>query len=144
MSARGKRSAAHKALRVQFDRLRNAREAEAEVVIEPAPKRATRSSSTKKTATKKASSKKKTTRKKATAKRAAKDDLQVLNGVGPAFEKRLNAEGVRTYEDIVALTKDELDDLCDAVGTTGSFARKNRWIQTAKREHKAKYGEALT
>ena len=39
--------------------------------------------------------------KKATAKG---DDLKKLNGVGPAFEKRLNAMGIFTFADMAAIT----------------------------------------
>ena len=40
-----------------------------------------------------------------------KDDLKKLNGVGPAFEKRINKLGVKTFADLVALTDEKIEEL---------------------------------
>lgn len=44
------------------------------------------------------------------AKKASKktgDDLKVINGIGPAFEKRLNAMGIFTFADLAAMTPEK-------------------------------------
>ena len=38
-----------------------------------------------------------------------KDDLKLINGIGPALEKRLNDTGVYTFADLVQLTPEELE-----------------------------------
>jgi predicted flap endonuclease-1-like 5' DNA nuclease len=38
-----------------------------------------------------------------------KDDLKVINGIGPALEKRLNDTGIYTFADLVQLTPEELE-----------------------------------
>jgi len=38
-----------------------------------------------------------------------KDDLKKISGVGPAFEKRLNALGLHTYADLTALTDKNIE-----------------------------------
>lgn len=47
------------------------------------------------------------------AKKAAPkgDDLKKLNGVGPAFEKRLNAMGIFTFADMAAMTVEKAAEL---------------------------------
>lgn len=39
------------------------------------------------------------------------DDLKKINGVGPAFEKRLNAMGIFTYADMAAMTVEKAAEL---------------------------------
>src|SRR5688572_28716535 len=38
-----------------------------------------------------------------------KDDLKLINGIGPALEKRLNDTGIYTFADLVQLTPEELE-----------------------------------
>lgn len=50
--------------------------------------------------------------KKATKKADKKgDDLKKINGIGPAFEKRLNAMGIFTYADMAAITVEKAEAL---------------------------------
>ena len=51
--------------------------------------------------------------KKAAAKKADKkgDDLKKINGIGPAFQKRLNAMGIFTYADMAAITTEKAEAL---------------------------------
>ena len=39
---------------------------------------------------------------------SAKDDLKAIKGVGPVMEKKLNAAGVNTFEDLSRLTTNDL------------------------------------
>lgn len=66
------------------------------------------------------------------AKKEAKgDDLKKLNGVGPAFEKRLNALGLFTFADIIALTDDKIAKLEEQDSMT-SLEEWHNWIEQAK------------
>lgn len=70
--------------------------------------------------------------KKAAKKSEAKgDDLKKLNGVGPAFEKRLNALGINTYADLIALTDEKIAELEEQDSMT-SLEEWHNWIEQAK------------
>lgn len=59
------------------------------------------------------------------------DDLKKISGVGPAFEKRLNAQGLFTYADIAALTIEDIRKIEDSDNIT-SDEEWNAWIEQAK------------
>ena len=66
------------------------------------------------------------------AKKEAKgDDLKKLNGVGPAFEKRLNALGIFTFADVIALTDEKIEKLEEQDSMT-SLEEWHNWIEQAK------------
>lgn len=60
------------------------------------------------------------------------DDLKAVNGIGPAFEKRLNAMGVFTYADLAALTLEQVakmeEESGDAMTSPDQWAE---WIAQA-------------
>lgn len=43
------------------------------------------------------------------------DDLKKISGVGPAFEKKLNAAGITTYQQILDMTEEDMDALAEKV-----------------------------
>jgi small subunit ribosomal protein S1 len=59
------------------------------------------------------------------------DDLKVIEGIGPAFEKRLNALGINTYADMVALTDEAIAALEEKDSMT-SIDQWHKWIEAAK------------
>lgn len=66
------------------------------------------------------------------AKKEAKgDDLKKISGIGPAFEKRLNAQGLFTYADIAALTIEDIRRIEDSDNIT-SDEEWTAWIEQAK------------
>lgn len=67
------------------------------------------------------------------AKKATKkgDDLKKINGVGPAFEERLNAQGLFTYADVAALTPEAIAKIEEQDNIT-SDEDWNNWIEQAK------------
>ena len=67
------------------------------------------------------------------AKKAASkgDDLKKLNGVGPAFEKRLNALGIFTFADMIALTDAKIEEL-EKQDSMTSKEEWHNWIAQAK------------
>jgi len=70
--------------------------------------------------------------KKAAAKKDAKgDDLKVINKIGPAFEKRLNALGIHTYADLIALNDKKIEEL-EKKDSMTSLEQWNAWIDEAK------------
>lgn len=75
--------------------------------------------------------KKETKAKKEETAKSNNDDLKKLSGVGPAFEKRLNALGILTYADMANLTPEAIVEL-EAKDNITSDENWNKWIEEAK------------
>ncbi len=58
-------------------------------------------------------------------------DLKKINGIGPAFEKRLNALGIHSYADLIALTDEKIAELEQQDSMT-SLEQWHAWIEEAK------------
>ena len=59
------------------------------------------------------------------------DDLKKINGVGPAFEKRLNALGIFTYDDLINLTDEKIAEL-ETQDSMTSLDQWHAWMEEAK------------
>ncbi len=59
------------------------------------------------------------------------DDLKKINGVGPAFEKRLNALGIHSFADLIALTDEKIAEL-ETRDSMTSLEQWHTWIEEAK------------
>ena len=71
------------------------------------------------------------------------DNLQVINGLGPAMERKLKAFGITTYRQLTALTDVEIERLeQDILRSRGRIARED-WIGQAREAHLRQYGEQL-
>ncbi|MFT5690063.1 MAG: putative flap endonuclease-1-like 5' DNA nuclease, partial [Planctomycetota bacterium] len=84
---------------------------------------------------------KKTAAKKSTGKakanpavkaRVTKDDLQLLGGVGPAMEKKLNAKGIRNFAQLNKLGKRGLGDLAESLGLARDVPTKHKWLSATR------------
>lgn len=75
--------------------------------------------------------KKETKAKKEETAKSNNDDLKKLSGVGPAFEKRLNALGILTFADMANLTPEAIVEL-EAKDNITSDENWNKWIEEAK------------
>ena len=60
-----------------------------------------------------------------------KSDLKKITGVGPAFEKRLNALGIHTYADLVSLTDEKIAEL-ETQDSMTSLETWHTWMEEAK------------
>lgn len=58
------------------------------------------------------------------------DDLQAINGIGPAFEQRLRDAGITRYDQIAALSADEIRERINLDPWRGDV---ESWIEQAKR-----------
>jgi len=67
------------------------------------------------------------------AKKASKegDDLKKITGVGPAFEKRLNALGINTFNDLITLTDEKIAEL-ELQDSMTSLEQWHAWMEEAK------------
>lgn len=60
-----------------------------------------------------------------------KDDLKKISGVGPVLEKKLNALGITTYEQIVNFTAEDIARVDEVLNFKGRIERDN-WVEQAK------------
>ena len=67
-----------------------------------------------------------------TATKAEADDLKEINGIGPAYEKRLNEVGIYTYEQISKLKAADRDELSAIDGITREKIEAEEWVKQAK------------
>ncbi|WP_298964858.1 50S ribosomal protein L21 [uncultured Roseibium sp.] len=60
-----------------------------------------------------------------------KDDLKKISGVGPVLEKKLNALGITTYEQIVNFSAEDIARVDEVLNFKGRIERDN-WVDQAK------------
>jgi len=78
-----------------------------------------------------------------TAPAAEKDDLKLINGIGPVLEGKLHAAGIYHYRQIAVLTDADIDHLeSDVIHFSGRI-RRDDWVAQARELHARKYGESL-
>jgi len=67
---------------------------------------------------------------KATKKNA--DDLQVIKGIGPYSEEKLNALGIFTYEQLAHFDRQTEDEVNDAIEHYQGRIRRDEWVKQAQ------------
>ncbi|PKQ44674.1 50S ribosomal protein L21 [Confluentibacter flavum] len=67
-----------------------------------------------------------------TATKAEADDLKEINGIGPAYEQRLNEIGIYTYEQISKLKAADRQELSAIEGITREKIEAEEWVKQAK------------
>lgn len=77
---------------------------------------------------------KKVTTKKADTKPAKieKQNLKLVEGIGPKIEQLLNAEGIKTYDKLANAEVTSLQEILTAAGPRFSFHKADTWPQQAK------------
>jgi len=60
-----------------------------------------------------------------------RDDLKVINGIGPVIEKSLNRSGVRSWEQLATLKVADVKAIDEALNFPGRIQRE-QWVQQAK------------
>jgi len=111
--------------------------AEAKTAAKAAPKKAPAKPAEAKAEPKKAAPKKAETstgaddRGRLAAAQGTADDLKKITGIGPAFEKKLNAAGIFHYWQIGGLKKAQIADLEAELNMSGRVERDD-WVKQAK------------
>lgn len=59
------------------------------------------------------------------------DSLQQIRGIGPALERRLNAQGIQRFAQIAALAPVELADLADRLAISPTLPERDKWVEQA-------------
>ena len=72
-------------------------------------------------------------KKQAAAKEAGADDLTKLDGVGPAFAKKLNEAGVTSFAQIAGWNAAEIERLDGEISGLKTKADKGDWVAEAKK-----------
>jgi len=60
------------------------------------------------------------------------DDLKVIHGIGPALERRLQQHGIRNYQQLADLNKEELASIAQKLAIAPNRAERDNWIQQAR------------
>jgi predicted flap endonuclease-1-like 5' DNA nuclease len=67
-----------------------------------------------------------------TAKASEKDDLQVIKGIGPFIEEKLNALGIYTYLQVSKMTSKLETDVNEAIEFFPGRVKRDQWVNQAK------------
>jgi large subunit ribosomal protein L21 len=67
-----------------------------------------------------------------TAAKSDADDLKEINGIGPAYETKLNEIGIYTYEQISKLKAADREELSAIDGITREKIESEEWVKQAK------------
>ncbi|MEH6763560.1 50S ribosomal protein L21 [Aequorivita antarctica] len=67
-----------------------------------------------------------------TATKSDADDLKLINGIGPAYEARLNEVGIYTWEQISKLKAADREELSAIDGITRDKIEAEEWVKQAK------------
>ncbi len=68
-----------------------------------------------------------------------RDDLKRIKGVGPVFERRLNALGYKTFLDIAKWGPAEIDKVTALLETSPGRIRRQDWVTQARQLHEGRY-----
>jgi predicted flap endonuclease-1-like 5' DNA nuclease len=60
------------------------------------------------------------------------DDLKLVSGVGPVFEKTLNSNGVYLYSQLAAFTDRDVEWLAAQIGSFPDRIARDEWVDQAK------------
>jgi predicted flap endonuclease-1-like 5' DNA nuclease len=61
------------------------------------------------------------------------DDLKVIKGIGPKFEKLLRGAGITSLAQIAAWSESDIDVMAAKLGFKAERIRKDDWVGNAKR-----------
>jgi len=67
-----------------------------------------------------------------TALKADADDLKLINGIGPAYEEKLNEIGIYTFQQISKLKAADREELSALEGVTREKIESEEWVKQAK------------
>jgi large subunit ribosomal protein L21 len=67
-----------------------------------------------------------------TALKADADDLKLINGIGPAYEEKLNEIGIYTFQQISKLKAADREELSALDGVTREKIESEEWVKQAK------------
>ena len=72
-----------------------------------------------------------------------KDDLQVVKGIGPVMEGKLNEFGVYSYEQLGRLKTADIETLATTLGSFPDRIDRDNWVSQSKNLFKQKYDQKI-
>jgi len=111
--------------------------------LKPAKKPAQKKQTTSNRATKPAAGLKAPAKGLNIAAATVKDDLQVVKGIGPVMEGKLNDFGVYSYEQLGRLKAADIETLATTLGSFPDRIDRDKWVSQSKRLFKKKYGQKI-
>lgn len=69
------------------------------------------------------------------------DDLRQIAGVGPALERMLHEQGIRTFRDLAVLDQPAIDGLRERSPRLANRLQRGAWVSRARRLHVDTYGD---
>jgi len=72
-----------------------------------------------------------------------KDNLQLIKGIGPVMEKKLNDFGVYSFEQLGRLTTLNIGALTETLASFPGRIQRDKWVSQSKQQYKKKYGKAI-
>jgi len=70
------------------------------------------------------------------------DDLKLINGIGPALEKKLHACGIASFRDLATLSDADIERIEAVIKFAGRIRRED-WMGQARAHYSQKYGQPL-
>ncbi len=74
---------------------------------------------------------------------SGRDDLKKIYGIGPVIERRLAEIEITTYRQIARLTQAEIERIGEHLNYFPGRIERDGWLDSARRLHQDKYGEAI-
>lgn len=71
------------------------------------------------------------------------DELVFIYGISPGLEKKLMKLGVRTFREIASFESSDIERIAGAIGIEPMQIIEENWVEGARQEHLAKYGELI-
>jgi len=62
-----------------------------------------------------------------------KDDIQIINGIGPGIEKKLNTLGIYSFRQISELTEESIKQLTESIKFFPGRIDRDRWVEQASK-----------
>jgi predicted flap endonuclease-1-like 5' DNA nuclease len=72
-----------------------------------------------------------------------RDDLELINGVGPVLERMLYDMGIYFFKDIARWDAAKIAEINEKLPQFKGRIEREGWVESAKEEHYKKYGERL-
>lgn len=69
------------------------------------------------------------------------DDLTKIKGIGPVIQRQLKKMGITTFEQIAAFKAADIRRVGEELGTFPDRIKRDKWVQSARKLHKEKYGD---
>lgn len=68
---------------------------------------------------------------KAAPKASTRDDLKIIEGIGPKVEELLNAKGIYTFAQVAEMSQEEIDAFLEGAGPRFAIRKGDAWAEQA-------------